>query len=112
PVHEGAFGPQNAITKLSATLMATVDGQGFPLRYALTRAGEVAASQVFDDDEDPEHEQDRMRVEPGTLVTLPGIDKVGQFDPANMDAFLQPMSAYIRMMAASTATPLRFFDPQ
>ncbi|HLU29971.1 MAG TPA: hypothetical protein VKZ65_16190, partial [Glycomyces sp.] len=112
PVHEGAYGPQNAITKLSATLMATVDGQGFPLRYALTRAGEVTAAQVFDDDEDPETTADRLRVEPGTLVTLPGVDKVGQFDPANMDAFLNPLGFYIRSMAASTATPLRFFDPQ
>src|SRR5690606_22240337 len=112
PVHEGAYGPQNAITKLSATLMATVDGQGFPLRYALTRAGEVTASQVFDDDEDPETAAERLRVEPGTLVTLPGVDKVGQFDPANMDAFLNPLGFYIRSMAASTATPLRFFDPQ
>lgn len=112
PEHRGAFGPQNAITKLSTTLMATVDFQGFPQRYALTKAGEVTASQVFDDDEDPESGLDTAPTGPGVLQHLPGVDKVGQFDPADMDAFLKPLGFYIRAMAAATATPLRFFDPQ
>jgi hypothetical protein len=112
PVHRAAFGPQNAITKLSATLMSTVDSQGWPMRYALTRAGEVTPSQMFDDDEDPENGADVIKSGPGVLVTLPGVDKVGEFGAADMDAFLKPLGFYVRAMAASTATPLRFFDPQ
>jgi hypothetical protein len=35
PIHAKAFGPQDAITKISATNLSTVDAQGFPTRYAL-----------------------------------------------------------------------------
>lgn len=115
PEHRGAFGPQNAITKLSATLMATVDYQGFPQRYALLQAGtadDLFAPDVDDETAAPVADSSAMKSSPGTIWRLPNTEKVGQFDPANVDAFLKPISAYIRMMAAATATPLRFFDPQ
>lgn len=113
PEHRGAWGPQNAITKLSSTLMSTVDFQGFPQRYALTKAGQSdPAAQMFDDDDNPETAISELTAGPGNLLDLPGVDKVGQFDPADMDAFLKPLSFYVRAMAAATAKPLRFFDPQ
>lgn len=52
PEHRGTFGPQNAITKLSATLMATVDYQAFPQRYALMQAR--GADDLFAPDPDDE----------------------------------------------------------
>lgn len=119
PEHEGAFGPQNSVTKLSNTLMATIDFSAFPQRYALLDD----SSQLIDwhDDPDdlefqgdvvPSRRRSTLHSEPGSLWQLPGTASVGQFDPANVDAFLKPISAYVRMMAAATATPLRFFDPQ
>jgi Phage portal protein, SPP1 Gp6-like len=111
PEHAGAFGPQNCITKLSATLMSTIDFQGFPQRYALMEATDQLVD--WDDDESsaPSAESG-LRASPGELWKLPGSTKVGQFDPANVDAFLKPMGLYTRLMASATATPLRFFDPQ
>jgi hypothetical protein len=53
PEHYGAYGPQNAITKLQATHMGTVDYQGFPQRYALTETATTDTSDLepgdFDD---------------------------------------------------------------
>lgn len=116
PLHRGAYGPQRAITKLSATLMATVDFAAFPQRYALLTAGaagSAAASQIdWDDDLDPgADEKPPLRAHPGSLWELPGVDSVGQFDPANVQAFLDPLNFYARAMSAATATPLRFLQP-
>ncbi|MDQ3760984.1 MAG: phage portal protein [Actinomycetota bacterium] len=113
PEHFGAFGPQNALTKLSATLMATIDFQGWPQRYALLKAGQDSFT-AFDDDEEtnPNDVESPLKSDPGGLWKLPNVEAVGQFQPATVQAFLDPMSAYIRFMAAATATPLRFFDPQ
>lgn len=114
PEHRGAFGPQNAITKLSATLMATVDYQGWPQRYALMSAGSDDLIDWDDDDEEqnPRDRDSSLQANPGGLWKLPDTAKVGQFDPANVDAFLKPVGHYTRLMSAATATPLRFFDPQ
>lgn len=116
PEHRGAFGPQNAITKLSTTLMATVDFQGFPQRYGLLDP-KASTDDLFDVDPDdeslaPDGSGSNLVASPGTLWKLPGMSSVGQFQPAGVGAFLEPMSAYTRWMAAATATPLRFFDPQ
>lgn len=113
PEHRGAFGPQNALTKLSATLMATIDYQGWPQRYALMNEGSEELADWDDDDTaNPNEAESSLKATPGGLWKLPGTSKVGQFDPANIDAFLKPAGFYIRAMAAATATPLRFFDPQ
>ena len=115
PEHVGAFGPQNAITKLSSTMMSTVDFQAFPQRYALLNPTDSANMIDWNDDtdvDDPIPDDADLEAGPGKLWNLPNTAKVGQFDPANMKAFLDPLSMYIRAMAAATATPLRFFDPQ
>jgi len=114
PEHRGAFGPQNAITKLSATLMATVDYQAFPQRYALMAAS--GADDLFAPDPDdetlaPDAGANDLKASPGTVWKLRGAAKVGQFDPADMDAFLRPLNFYARAMSAATATPLRFLEP-
>lgn len=118
PEHEAAYGPQNAITKLSATQMATIDFQGFPQRYALT---EGTTEDLVDwGDDDVENDEQRrpgerdssLKASPGTVWRLPGTKAVGQFASADVDAFIKPIGMYVRLMAAATAKPLRFFDPQ
>jgi hypothetical protein len=114
PEHRGAYGPQNAITKLSATLMSTIDFQGFPQRYQLLNPATPTADGVFNFDDDdstaPDASRSALTAGPGKVWTL-DAKAVGQFDPANVDAFLRPMNFYARAMSASTATPLRFLEP-
>jgi Phage portal protein, SPP1 Gp6-like len=114
PEHRGAFGAQAAITKLSATLMSTVDFQGFPQRWQLLNPNAGTADSLFGFDDDdtasPEDAPSSLTAGPGRVWKL-DARAVGQFDPANVDAFLRPLQFYARAMAASTATPLRFFEP-
>lgn len=116
PLHKGAYGAQNAITKLSATLMSTIDFQGFPQRYKLLHpptANDASAAAIDwdgDDTANPSAERSGLTAGAGTIWDL-DAKSVGQFDPADVEAFLKPLSFYARAMAASTATPLRFFEP-
>jgi hypothetical protein len=112
PEHEDAYGPQAAITKLSSTMMSTVDFQAFPQRYALTTASDADSLLDIGDDGVPTTaDTDDLEAGPGTLWKLPDATKVGEFSTANMDAFLKPLEFYIRAMATSTATPMRFLNP-
>jgi len=126
PEHYGAYGPQNAITKLQATHMGTVDYQGFPQRYALTEAANTDTSDLepgdFDDEDWPfqengvgprdSGEDSSLKAGPGELMLLRGFKSVGQFDAAQPAVFLEPIQFNIRAMAQITDTPLRMFDPQ
>lgn len=118
PEHIDAYGPQNAITKLAATMMTTVDYQGFPQRYrlrALNAAtladGARLGDSLLDDDDNLPGDDAPLEAHPGTILDLPDTQSVGQFPNADMDAFLRPLAFFIRAMASTTATPLRFFDP-
>jgi hypothetical protein len=126
PEHYGAYGPQNAITKLQATHMGTVDYQGAPQRYALTDAANTDTSDLepgdFDDDDWPPNDSgagpsdsgddSSLKAGPGEMWLLRGFKQVGQFDAANPDVFLDPINFNVRAMAQITDTPLRMFDPQ
>ncbi|WP_225825605.1 phage portal protein [Streptomyces naphthomycinicus] len=126
PEHFGAFGPQNAVTKLQATHMGTVDYQGAPQRYALTETSTTDTSDLepgdFDDDDWPLDENGRgpsdsgddssLKAGPGEMWLLRGYKAVGQFDAANPSVFLDPIMFNVRAMAQITETPLRMFDPQ
>ncbi|MET9517425.1 phage portal protein [Streptomyces sp. NPDC002994] len=126
PEHYGAYGPQNAITKLQATHMGTVDYQGAPQRYALTEAATTDTSDLepgdFDDPDFPADENgagpsdsgddSSLKAGPGEMWLLRGFKAVGQFDAANPDVFLDPIQFNVRAMAQITDTPLRMFDPQ
>lgn len=126
PLHRKAFGPQDAITKVSATNLAAVDGQGFPYRWAL--ADPLAA---IDDDIDDDFGDNgptsvvngnddgrsnatvptgRVRTLPGSIALLRGIKDVGQFDSADTDNFLKNIEFYIRVMAVACGVPLFEFD--
>lgn len=126
PEHYGAYGPQNAITKLQATHMGTVDYQGAPQRYALTENANTDTSDLepgdFDDDDWPPDsansgpsdsgDDSSLKAGPGEMWLLRGYKSVGQFDAANPDVFLDPIMFNVRAMAQITDTPLRMFDPQ
>jgi hypothetical protein len=60
PEHFGAYGPQNAITKLQATHMGTVDYQGAPAAVRAHRDRHTDTSDLepgdFDDDDWPRND--------------------------------------------------------
>jgi hypothetical protein len=112
PEHADAFGPQNAITKLIVTQMATTDFQGFPQRYVLMNNGTDDLVDWADDDTAEPGRDSDLESGPGKIWKLPGASAVGELQPANPDNFLKPVGVYTRLMASATATPLRFFDPQ
>ncbi|MFI6854494.1 phage portal protein [Streptomyces sp. NPDC050416] len=124
PEHFGAYGPQNAITKLQATHMGTVDYQGAPQRYALTENATTDTSDLEPGDFDDFPPDDAgagptdsgddssLKAGPGELWLLRGFKGVGQFDAAKPDVFLDPIQFNVRAMAQITDTPLRMFDPQ
>ncbi|MFE9125021.1 phage portal protein [Streptomyces sp. NPDC007148] len=125
PEHYGAYGPQNAITKLQSTHMGTVDYQGFPQRYALTETATTDTSDLepgdFADDDWPLSEQgvgpsdsgddSSLKAGPGELMLLRGFKQVGQFDAAQPGVFLDPILFNVRAMAVICTTPLHLFDP-
>ncbi|MEU6597862.1 phage portal protein [Streptomyces flaveolus] len=125
PEHYGAYGPQNAITKLQATHMGTVDYQGAPQRYALTETSTTDTSDLepgdFDDDDWPLNERgtgpsdsgddSSLKAGPGEMWLLRGYKAVGQFDAANPQVFLDPIMFNVRAMAQICTTPLWLFDP-
>ena len=126
PQHYGAYGPQNAINKLQATHMGTVDYQGFPQRFALTEAATTDTSDLepgdWDDEDFPEDTTGRgpsdagddssLKAGPGEVMLLRGFKAVGQFDAAQPQVFLEPIMFNVRAMAQITVTPLHLFDPQ
>lgn len=126
PEHYGAYGPQNAINKLQATHMGTVDYQGFPQRYALTEQATTDTSDLepgdFDDPDWPEDDHglgpkdtgddSNLKSGPGEMWLLRGFKAVGQFDAAQPQVFLDPISFNVRAMSQITTTPLRLFDQQ
>lgn len=125
PEHYGAYGPQNAITKLQSTHMGTVDYQGFPQRYALTETANTDTSDLepgdFDDSDWPIDENgvgpsdsgddSSLKAGPGEMMLLRGFKQVGQFDAAQPGVFLDPIQFNVRAMAVICTTPLHLFDP-
>lgn len=123
PVHEGAYGPQDAITKMLITQITTTDSHGFPQRYGLLDASAVLDSKNdepnWEDDADAEGTQETLagvadsgqRSGPGTMQEFEGFTEVGQFATADPQVFLDPVELYVRLMAQITNTPLHYFDP-
>lgn len=127
PLHRKAWGPQDAITKVSATNLATVDAQGFPTRYAL-----LDPKAELDDDIDDDFGDDglpvapggtanpdgltkatagsKLKTGPGLIHMLRGVSSVGQWDAAEASGFLLNLDWYTRAMAVATGTPLFEFD--
>ncbi|MEU6233857.1 phage portal protein [Kitasatospora sp. NPDC047058] len=123
PEHERGYGAQNAITKLVATHLATVDYQGFPQRFGLTDAATTDTGDLdpadFEDDMFPPDptagpsdsgDDSSLKSGPGEMMLLRGFKQVGQFDAAQPDVFYDPAMFHVRAMAQLTVTPLHLFD--
>ena len=123
PVHRNAFGPQDSITKLNATLNATVEFMGFPQRYALSEASGVDAADADDfggfgasDFVDGSEagtgvKGGNLRGGPREIMFLQGIKAVGAFETGDAANFLESLTFQIKSMAQVTETPMHYFDP-
>lgn len=118
PEHADAYGPQDALTKLIANMMATSDFAAFPQRYATTAMGGSPGDQDdFDtgisssEEVNPEQMFSQLISGPGRVWLLQNIDKIGQFPAAEVRNFLEPIDKFVHMMSATTATPMPYFDP-
>lgn len=114
PLHWDAFGPQDALNKLTASQMASVDFYVGPQRYAVAD-GSVDADDADDlDDEttlvEGQTPNSNLQSGAGTLWWLRGVKAVGQFDPPPPNNFLDPMEFWARAMAETTGTSLEEFD--
>ena len=124
PVHRKAYGPQDAITKISANNLVNVEAQGLPSRWAL-----VDPDAEIDDDLDDDFGTDgpttaidnsdtrrdattgrRTRVVPGAVQYLRGVTDTGTYEAATSDPFLANMDWYVRAMAVACGIPLFEFD--
>lgn len=110
PEHQDGFGPQDAINKLIATAMTTVDYQGAPQRYALSAYGNASEFEDFKEDGDDRENLGTLKNGPGELWYLQGVTQVGQFPPADPDAFWKPIQSLVQSMASITHTPLHYFE--
>lgn len=117
PRHKDAYGAQDAINKLSTTLVHNTDFQGFPQRYGLAEpgaqlGGESDSSQPWTDEDSAADDRDsQVESGPGTFIRLQGIRAAGSFPASTPDGFIDPAKFYLRSMAQITTTPLRFLDP-
>jgi hypothetical protein len=120
PDHYEAYGAQNAITKLLATNLASIDFVGFPQRAALMGAdlddddgdawdkddNETAPSSGGIPDTDDESS---LVAHPGRLWMLRNVTDLIQLPAADPDAFLKPLDKALQLMSVATETPMRFF---
>lgn len=125
PLHRKAWGPQDAVTKISASNMGNIEALGLPARWAL-----LDPMAEIDDDIDDDFGTDgpgttgskadgmttatngsKVRVEPGGISYLRGIKEVGTFDNGDKGSvFLTNMDWYVRVMAVACGIPLFEFD--
>jgi hypothetical protein len=110
PEHTDAYGPQDAINKLMTTHMITVDYQGAPQRYALGSSGNSSEFEDFNETGTDAENIGKLKNGPGELWYLKGVDKVGEFSPADHKVFTEPVRDFVRAMAAITNTPLHYFE--
>jgi hypothetical protein len=118
PVNRDAWEPQDGINKLTATLMSTVDYQGFPQRYVLENATDIADEGSQDDWDtvlDPEATSANTPANQAGLKSGPGgvwflnAKGAGQFEAADPDKFLKPMDQFVKAISTTTETPLHAF---
>lgn len=125
PVHTKAYGPQDAITKVSATNLSNVDGQGFGARWALADPMAELDDDIDDDfgtdgpgqsagtkdgGTTPTNGSARVRSVPGAVAILRGIKEVGEFTSTGSEDFLKNLDWYVRVMAVACGVALFEFD--
>lgn len=126
PLHRKIWGPQDAITKISASNMANVEAIALPSRWALLdpmaeidddidddfgEAGpNTVAGSASDDGMTGVSRGSNVRSVPGGISFLRGITKVGTFDAGEGNVFLANLDWYMRVGAVATGIPLFEFD--
>lgn len=126
PLHRKAWGPQDAITKISATNLASIEAVGLPARWALldplaeidddidsdfgTDGPGTVAGSATADSQTTATRGSNARSMPGGIAMLAGIKEVGTFDNGDGSIFLANQDWYIRAMAVATGIPLFEFD--
>lgn len=125
PLHKKAWGPQDAISKISANNLVNVEAQGLPARWAIMDPEAEVDDDIDDDfgtngittlpDKDDglkgaTDKTKRVRAIPGAVAMLRGVKQVGSFDAATTDPFLAGMDWYIRVMAVACGVALFEFD--
>lgn len=121
PVHFDAYGPQNAITKIMASHLSGLDWSTLPFRFARSTPGTTGADLNDWDDDTREApgkpgvsrtaSADKLSARPGTMNKLHNTDEVGQLDGADPSVFLEPLTAYVRVLGETTDTPMNVIDP-
>lgn len=117
PEHEQAYGAQDAVTKLVANLMSAVDFAVFPQRFGLIEQGAATdddtdwGDEAADDAADPGDHESQLTSAPGTLWPLRHFKEVGEFAPAQVSQFLEPLNWFTEAMGAVTGTPVSYFQP-
>src|SRR5215207_4288397 len=122
------YGAQNAFTKMTVTQLTTSEAQAYPQRWALANIdasldANADGPDFAQDDEDLSTSTDgpsaptggqrtNLRGGPGTLLTLEGMDSVGQFDPADPKVFTEPAGDYLNALSILTQTPLSSLLPR
>lgn len=124
PIHRKAWGPQDAITKISANNLVNVDALGLPSRWALVDPAAEIDDDIDDDFGDdapttPVDKRDgrrdpttgrRVRVVPGAIQYLRGVTDTGTYDGAETTGFLANLDWYVRAMAVACGIALHEFD--
>lgn len=112
PEHKGAYGPQDAITKLISGQMVSTDFAAYPQRWALSEEGTSGTDDDIDwgddDSADPDDRQSSLVSGPGRVWMLDKVKAVGQFQTSDPDAFLKPLDKFIELMGSATGTPLSY----
>jgi hypothetical protein len=120
PEHRDAYGGQDAINKLSTTMVHAAEQAGAPARYTLADsgasiAGDRADSLDFDDepvqDMTREGQPSKLKVGPGEIAMLEGVKEAGQWNASESTTFIDAANWFIRVMAQSTTTPTHILDP-
>lgn len=126
PLHRKAWGPQDAITKVSASNMANVEALALPSRWALldplaeidddidddfgTNGPDTVAGGATDDGQTTASRGSKVRTVPGGISFLRGIKQVGTFENGEGDVFLANLDWYMRAAAVASGIPLFEFD--
>jgi hypothetical protein len=110
PEHKDAFDAQNYINKQFIQSMITADYQGAPQRYALSKIESSSEIEDFEEGDTDRENIGALKNGPGEVWYMKGVDKVGEFKPADPEVFWKPIKDTVRSMASLTNTPLHYFE--
>lgn len=113
PAHAALYGVQNLLTKFVTTLGESADGYALPWRYRTLNADKLLkpGTDVFDQEQQDDEEEDRVRVRAGELANLYDTENVGQLTPADSKNLLDPIDKIMALGSTMSSIPMDYFDP-